>query len=319
MQLDRTTRIFLAVLALVAALLIAVNRIVDRAPLQDWWLAGLLFLISAALWVWLWQEKIDEEQAQALALREQVGDVLPRSQDWVISKDPAVPTAESAPAIAAQAEAELDAGDADVIPEAVTTDADTIADAVDAEEPGAEDDEEVPGSVVESADEAEPRGIPMAEAATVEEAEELARAKLKGKPTGEVQPIEKEKAEADEPEAVIEPEPETDTEPESAPVPVSAPEAASDTEAEPEADDLQRVDGIGPKYKKTLMDAGITTFAKLAASTDEELETIVSGASMTRPPTLDTWREQASLAAKGDWDGLEKLQGELKGGRRVED
>jgi hypothetical protein len=29
------------------------------------------------------------------------------------------------------------------------------------------------------------------------------------------------------------------------------------------------------------------------------------------------WIEQASLAAKGDWDGLERLQGELKGGRKT--
>ncbi len=78
------------------------------------------------------------------------------------------------------------------------------------------------------------------------------------------------------------------------------------------------MDGIGPKYKKALMDAGVTTFAKLASMTDDELEAIVSEASMTRPPTLDTWREQASFAAKGDWAGLEKLQGELQGGRRVD-
>jgi hypothetical protein len=30
-----------------------------------------------------------------------------------------------------------------------------------------------------------------------------------------------------------------------------------------------------------------------------------------------TWPQQAKLAAKGDWDGLEKLQDELSGGRKV--
>ena len=30
----------------------------------------------------------------------------------------------------------------------------------------------------------------------------------------------------------------------------------------------------------------------------------------------DTWPEQAKLAAAGDWDGLKKLQDELKGGKR---
>jgi hypothetical protein len=31
----------------------------------------------------------------------------------------------------------------------------------------------------------------------------------------------------------------------------------------------------------------------------------------------DGWIELADLAAKGDWQGLEKLQEELKGGRRT--
>lgn len=288
MLLDRTTRTFLGVITLVAALFLTVNHVVDRAPLQDWWLAALLFLISAALWVWLWQEKIDEARALTLS---QSDDVLPRSQEWIISKDPTVPAAEAVPAIPAPPEVEPETGEP-----VVTTDAETVAEAIDAEPVHAEPEDEQPESVVETADEAEPGGTPMAEAATVEEAEELAEAKFKGKPTGEVQPIDKEKAEAEEPKTVVEP---------------------KATPRKP--DDLQRIDGIGPKYRQALLDAGVTTFAKLATMTDEELEGIVSGASMTRPPTLDTWREQASFAAKEDWDGLAKLQGELKGGRRAED
>jgi hypothetical protein len=31
---------------------------------------------------------------------------------------------------------------------------------------------------------------------------------------------------------------------------------------------------------------------------------------------LEGWIEQAELATKGDWDGLERLQGELKGGSK---
>ncbi len=38
-----------------------------------------------------------------------------------------------------------------------------------------------------------------------------------------------------------------------------------------------------------------------------------AGLQMMNP---EGWIEQAELAAHGDWDGLEKLQGELKGGRR---
>jgi hypothetical protein len=31
----------------------------------------------------------------------------------------------------------------------------------------------------------------------------------------------------------------------------------------------------------------------------------------------DTWPEQAKLAASGEWEALEKLQDELKGGKRT--
>jgi len=38
-----------------------------------------------------------------------------------------------------------------------------------------------------------------------------------------------------------------------------------------------------------------------------------AGLQMMNP---EGWIEQASLAANGDWAGVEKLQSELKGGRR---
>mgnify|MGYP001035149878 CR=1 FL=1 len=44
---------------------------------------------------------------------------------------------------------------------------------------------------------------------------------------------------------------------------------------------------------------------------------LVSDAGMRRPRSIETWAEQAELAAKGDWDALEKLQDELSGGRRT--
>lgn len=80
-------------------------------------------------------------------------------------------------------------------------------------------------------------------------------------------------------------------------------------------DDLVRLEGIGPKVAKVLNDAGITTFAGLASANAADLQKILSaaGLQMMNP---EGWIEQAVLAAKGDWAGLEKLQGELKGGRR---
>jgi large subunit ribosomal protein L15 len=81
------------------------------------------------------------------------------------------------------------------------------------------------------------------------------------------------------------------------------------------ADDLKRIEGIGPKIASTLQDAGITTYKHLARAKVERLKEILSEAGI---PIADptTWPEQAALAAAEDWAGLEGLQGTLKGGRR---
>ena len=82
-------------------------------------------------------------------------------------------------------------------------------------------------------------------------------------------------------------------------------------------DNLQRVEGIGPKISNLLQRAGIATFAQLAAADVDQLRRILrAGGVRIADPT--TWPEQASLAAAGQWETLEALQATLKGGRRVE-
>ena len=93
----------------------------------------------------------------------------------------------------------------------------------------------------------------------------------------------------------------------SAPVPEPAP---------PTPDDLKRIEGIGPKISGLLQEAGITTFAQLTATDVSQLKRILSEAGI-RIADPGTWSEQAGLAAAGDWDALETLQAELKGGRRL--
>ena len=83
-----------------------------------------------------------------------------------------------------------------------------------------------------------------------------------------------------------------------------------------EPDDLSKVEGIGPVYQKILKEAGVATFAAIASKSQDELEKIIKDAGKRRPASIETWAEQAELAAKGDWDGLEKLQSTLDGGRR---
>lgn len=99
--------------------------------------------------------------------------------------------------------------------------------------------------------------------------------------------------------------------------PVDVPEAADATESN-EPDDLTRIEGIGPKMSRALISAGIDTFAKLAEATEDDLRQAIDDAGMRFAPSLVTWAEQAGFAARGDWDGLDALQDELEGGRRVD-
>lgn len=81
------------------------------------------------------------------------------------------------------------------------------------------------------------------------------------------------------------------------------------------ADDLVKIEGIGPKTVKLLNRAGIETFEDLAQAKAADVQKLLdeAGLQMMNP---EGWIDQAKLAAKGDWDGFEKLQRELKGGRR---
>ena len=81
-------------------------------------------------------------------------------------------------------------------------------------------------------------------------------------------------------------------------------------------DSLKKLEGIGPKVESILNGIGITTFAELA---ETDVETLRETLAVAKLQMMDpsSWGEQAELAAKGDWDALEKLQGELKGGRRA--
>jgi predicted flap endonuclease-1-like 5' DNA nuclease len=83
----------------------------------------------------------------------------------------------------------------------------------------------------------------------------------------------------------------------------------------PEPQDLTRIEGIGPKIQEILYQAGISTYADLAAHEPEEIGSIVKAAGFGAPFDPATWPEQAELAAKGDWDALQNLQDELSGGR----
>jgi len=81
-------------------------------------------------------------------------------------------------------------------------------------------------------------------------------------------------------------------------------------------DNLTRIEGIGPKIQSILSAAGIDTFQKVSKTTPEHITTVLKDAGFKAPFNAASWPEQAALAANGDWEALDKLQGELSAGRR---
>ena len=97
----------------------------------------------------------------------------------------------------------------------------------------------------------------------------------------------------------------------------AAPKAVKAKAAAPAADDLKKIEGIGPKIAGLLNAKGIHTFADLGKAKKALLqETLAEAGSRFRMHDPSTWAKQAKLAAKGEWDKLTKLQDELKGGRK---
>jgi predicted flap endonuclease-1-like 5' DNA nuclease len=83
-------------------------------------------------------------------------------------------------------------------------------------------------------------------------------------------------------------------------------------------DDLEIVEGIGPKIAALLKDAGINTFAKLGAASIPTLSAILEKAGPRfKLANPGSWAEQGALAAAGKWHELKKLQDELVAGVRL--
>ena len=86
-----------------------------------------------------------------------------------------------------------------------------------------------------------------------------------------------------------------------------------------EADDLTKIEGVGPKINGLLQKGGIKTFSQLAKSDADKIKAILDAGGSTfasHDPT--TWPQQAQLAADGKWDELKQWQDELDGGKVVE-
>lgn len=79
--------------------------------------------------------------------------------------------------------------------------------------------------------------------------------------------------------------------------------------------DLTKIEGIGPKAAEVLTKAGIGTYAKLADTTPEEIQEILTAASSTFALlNPGSWPKQALMAANGSWDELKAWQDSVSGG-----
>jgi len=88
--------------------------------------------------------------------------------------------------------------------------------------------------------------------------------------------------------------------------------AAQEVVAAQAGDDLTRIKGLGPKLSARLGELGVTSFAQIAAWSDEDLAEVDAqlGAFAGRPQR-DSWVEQAGFLSKGDVAGYEAKFGKL--------
>ncbi|WP_108804844.1 50S ribosomal protein L21 [Aquimarina sp. Aq107] len=78
------------------------------------------------------------------------------------------------------------------------------------------------------------------------------------------------------------------------------------------ADDLKKIEGIGPKIAETLKANGIVTFADLSKADPKQIAEFIKDVRGNHVP--DTWPKQAEMAADGKWDELKEWQDKLDGG-----
>ena len=103
--------------------------------------------------------------------------------------------------------------------------------------------------------------------------------------------------------------------PKAAPKAEAAPAPAPKAKSEAKADDLKKIEGIGPKTAEHFNNAGILSFADLAAASQDQLKSILDAAgkryAIINPTTFPM---QAALAAEGKWDELKSLQDRINNG-----
>ncbi len=310
MSVDRSTRTLLAILLLLAALFVAMNRVVESAPAGDWWLPLLLFVIGAGLALSLRSrlgsgqpsaEALDDEETDVPALPSDIhsyrvtATTVPLAQTMTIRPDP--DEAETQRVVSVTEEGVIPFEDETEVVAAGPSQQIPVAHDQDTGKPAPE--------VSYSA---------RTEAADADTA--TAKKEPPATPPADVSDTESEHSEPEE-EVVAAmtsaPQQPNETEPvisETASPRVSAQARGKGTAGKP--DDLTRVRGIGGKSARALKSAGIDSFQKLANSSDDAIRSALEAGSVRLVGEVDTWRQQAAYAARGDWEGLDRFNSEQR-------
>lgn len=275
MSLDRSLRSILATLLLVAALMLAMSRIVSGAPLSDWLLPLVLFVLGAVFVPdWDFSRVRVTRQPSASSSNIQTYNVTtqttPRPHTMTIRPDP-----ESAEYTTTVTVTKEQTGE--VLPF----------------------DESTPGGELLPFMEGEGAPPTSAEAEAPTSPETPAPAVVAEPDAEEPVPVSPETPAPNAPEAPSVASPET-----------PAPEAS----ATGTADDLTRLSGIGQKSAAALAAAGIDTYQKLADSSEESIRAALTAGGVRLVGNVDhsLWVQQAAYAARADWDGLAKFNAERK-------
>lgn len=266
-----------ATILLVAGVLLGINYMVTEDR-DNWWLVIAILLIgfSIAIWAWMIRERLAEERAR----RAEEGEEAERAM-----KD----AEEQMARLTDKTRKEIEPGKPSKTAAPLSKTA-----------PKAEPEPEPPVvSTVPDVTPDTPEPAPETNLETVEELDPSLVDQIAPEPEVEAQP-----------EVETKPAPEPEPEPETQPADIVSVSEAG------EGDHLEIVEGIGPKYDAALRAVGITTFAQVAAMSEEELVKVIRDAGMRKPPSVGTWAEQAKLAAEGRWDELDKLKDSLTAGRR---
>lgn len=344
-HMDRSVKSLLSIILIIAAVFVAMNRIVQNAPLADWWLVLVLLALAVLVYIWDWRAR--GEKTESLV---EPGHSSLDGYRQVVA--PPTPAAVITPRVISEAEADHDEivkaygeiRDTDVRSDGMASSSTTdtqearaaqgmVQNVTDVGATGTfEEVDEIAGGPVRSMSKDSAKAAPTtAPSDAVPEVYETAGSSGHGEYTDTQarSDVMASVATMDTPEAqetetgIVENIMETGAtgtaeevdEIGGGPAPsMSQDQAVISPSIQP--DDLTVIEGIGVKMAAALKAAGIDTYLRLSTTSEADIRAAISAAGMRLAPSVPTWPQQASLAAKGDWAGLKDYQNSLKAGRK---